>query len=159
MVTCRKLPPLEQLNALFNVRDGNLYYKSSSGRVTKNSLAGWTDDKGYRKVEIEGLQYLVHRLIWKMHYGKDPDDTIDHIDRDPSNNSIDNLRVVSHSVNMHNRRAKGYYYNKPSRKYQAYLRVNKKMKSLGYFDTEEEARAAYVAAKALFMASVDEGKE
>ena len=48
--------------------------------------------------------YLVHRLAWYMHYGEDPGDKqIDHIDRNKSNNKINNLRLVDLRTNHHNR--------------------------------------------------------
>lgn len=45
---------------------------------------------------------------WLKHYGFLPDCEIDHIDRDPSNNSIENLRLCSRSQNNQNRRGWGF---------------------------------------------------
>jgi hypothetical protein len=151
MVEYQELPPLDELNHLFQEKDGVLY--------RKGKVAGWVDSKGYIKIEINGKQFLAHRLLWKMHYGEDPKGYIDHIDRNPRNNLIDNLRIATHSVNMHNRSARGYYYNKVAKKFQAYLRIDKRMKSLGYYDNEEQARDAYISAKQKFMSSVAERAE
>ena len=47
--------------------------------------------------------YLAHRIIWALHYGKFPNSVIDHMDGDPTNNLLDNLRSVSQSKNNINR--------------------------------------------------------
>jgi malate synthase len=43
-------------------------------------------------------------LVWFITYGKFPDGVIDHLDGDPSNNRIENLRDVPQRVNMQNRK-------------------------------------------------------
>lgn len=55
-------------------------------------------DPAYKKT------YFAHRVVWALHYGKFPDGVIDHIDGDPSNNRLDNLRSVDQSENNINRR-------------------------------------------------------
>ena len=43
----------------------------------------------------------VHRLVWETHVGKIKHGLeIDHMDGDKHNNNLDNLRCVTHSVNM-----------------------------------------------------------
>lgn len=51
---------------------------------------------------VDRRPYLVSRLIWKMAYGWDPL-YIDHIDHNPGNNRLTNLREVSHQGNQRNR--------------------------------------------------------
>jgi hypothetical protein len=73
---------------------------------------------------------------------------VDHIDGNKLNNNINNLRWVSASENQHNRKtAKGYYRNKQHNKWQAQININKKIHFLGFYDTAEEARQAYLDAK------------
>ncbi len=89
-----------------------------------------------------------HRLAWFLHYGSLPINQVDHIDGDRSNNKIDNLRDVSNQQNHWNRtNAKGYYWNKSSNKFCGVIRINGKTKHLGLFNTEQEARNAYLKAK------------
>ena len=97
--------------------------------------------------------YYYHRVIYKIH-NKDwdmtytPDNQIDHIDNNRANNNIENLRVVNNSENAQNRKkAKGYTWHKNKNKYQAKIMINYKCISLGYYDTAEEAREAYLVAK------------
>jgi hypothetical protein len=56
--------------------------------------------------------------------------------------------VMTHQQNMfNNHTAKGYYYDINTNKWRGQISVNKKIIYLGYFDTEEEARNAYLEAK------------
>lgn len=89
-----------------------------------------------------------HRLAWFLHYGKLPKNVIDHIDGNTSNNKVENLRDVTIQQNHFNRTtAKGYTWAKNRNKFVAYINVDCKVKFLGYFDTKEEAKVAYLEAK------------
>jgi hypothetical protein len=47
-----------------------------------------------------GILHYVHRLMWETFKGEIPElMTIDHIDNDPSNNSLENLQLVTQSEN------------------------------------------------------------
>ena len=78
---------------------------------------------------------------------------IDHIDNNPSNNNVKNLRWATCKDNGYNRGKnknnksgyKGVSFYKPLKKYQAKIRINNKLKHLGYFKTAEEASKAYEA--------------
>lgn len=51
------------------------------------------------KSNRRNLKYI-HRLVWETYMGEIPDDmTIDHIDSNPSNNHISNLRLATRSDN------------------------------------------------------------
>jgi hypothetical protein len=91
---------------------------------------------------------LVHRLIAQAYLPDYSEDLqVDHIDRCRTNNNISNLRMATHAENQHNRDAKGYYFYKRLNKWMAQIAINNKQKYLGYFDTESEARQAYLDAK------------
>jgi hypothetical protein len=91
---------------------------------------------------------LGHRLAWFLHYGTLPNNSLDHIDGNKSNNKIDNLRDVTAQENQWNRTtAKGYFWNKRLKKFHAQIHINNKKKYLGLFQTEQEARNAYLKAK------------
>jgi hypothetical protein len=73
---------------------------------------------------------------------------VDHVDGSPLNNRRENLRWVTAQQNQHNRvNARGYYWDKKAKKWRAQIRVDGRLINLGYFVTEQEARAAYQAAK------------
>ena len=107
---------------------------------------------GYNQVRVDDKMWLRHRLVVaafnKQFDINNTEHQIDHIDGNRLNNAFDNLRVVSNQGNQFNRTsAKGYSWNKDRCKWEACIRINKKTKHLGRFETEEEARAAYLAAK------------
>lgn len=76
---------------------------------------------------------------------------IDHINGVRDDNRIINLRSVSRSENQWNRTtAKGYSWNKRENKWQSQIKINKKVIHLGYYNIEQEARNAYLAAKEIY---------
>ena len=113
---------------------------------TDNSRAG------YNQVNINGKLWRRHRLVVAaFNPAFDINNTehfIDHIDGNKINNAFSNLRVVTNQGNQFNNHvAKGYYWNKAAGKWHAQIMINYKTKYLGLFDTEEDAEAAYLAAK------------
>tara|TARA_R100000655_G_scaffold10222_1_gene24822 strand:- start:2323 stop:2847 length:525 start_codon:yes stop_codon:yes gene_type:complete len=107
----------------------------------------------YPRVCCKGKMYKLHRIMGYCFLGldiNDPITQIDHIDRDKSNNHINNLRIVSNQENSFNRDAKGYYWEKKRNKYTSQIRVNGKTKRLGSYDTKEQAYNSYLEAKKIY---------
>jgi hypothetical protein len=79
---------------------------------------------------------------------------IDHRNLNSLDNRRQNLRPATQSQNMANRSApkhntsglKGAYWRKDYQRWGAKIQVNYHQKSLGLFDTKEQAHAAYLAA-------------
>lgn len=115
----------------------------------KPALRGVHKD-GYSKGRVLGFDLLTHRVVWAIHHDEWPSGEIDHIDGDPSNNRIENLRDVSSAVNGQNiKRSKrnssgrtGVSFNKLQKKWVAYIQAHKKFMYLGQFDSFEEACSA-----------------
>ena len=115
--------------------------------------------KGYKRccITLDGVKsYLLeHRIVYYAHHQSwniwdtSKDNMIDHINRKPSDNSIKNLKLATASENQWNRDAKGYSWHKTNKKFQAHIRVDDKLKHLGYFEKEEDAHAAYIKEKAV----------
>jgi len=90
-----------KLTELFEYSDGQLVRKT--GRY-KGNVAGWMGKNGYLYVSIGPKdKFLAHRIIWYILKGPiDSKDRIDHINRDTSDNRIENLRLCTHQQNMCN---------------------------------------------------------
>ena len=141
----------------FKYEDDKLYRlnKQSKNWTCCNNLK--PNKFGYIRIEINKKNYLLHRIIYKYHNEDfDLTDTsknnqIDHININPLDNRIENLRVATHSQNQRNRnklkncssKYKGVYWNKQRNKWEARIRIDGKKKYLGLFDNEQEAAEAY----------------
>lgn len=101
------------LKNILDYKDGMLYWKinrySGMNNSVINALTGepvhcWEDKDGYKQFKIHNLKYKrLHRAVWEWHNGEIQEGMqIDHLDRDKSNNRIENLRLVSHTVNGRN---------------------------------------------------------
>ena len=104
--------------------------------------------KGSRKGRVYKDIFL-HRVIMNAPKGT----MVDHINGNTLDNRKSNLRFCTIAENSRNRKRnqsktgyKGIHYRKDRKKYTAQIRVNYKRHFLGYFDTAEEAYAAYCAA-------------
>ena len=146
-------------NTRVKLEGGEIYsfIKRYSCKVCKwYLLKGWDTVRGYKELCINNKTYKYHRVIYKLHNHDwditnfSPNNHIDHIDRDTSNNNINNLRVVSNQQNTFNTSCKGYSWHKKSNKWRALIRINGESKHLGLFDVEQEARNAYLAAKKIY---------
>lgn len=56
----------------------------------------------YLRISLDGKGLRAHRIAWLLHTGEWPKHEIDHIDGNPLNNRIQNLRDVSHDINKQN---------------------------------------------------------
>lgn len=66
--------------------------------VTKKEKPNWSVCCCNKKLRV-------HRVIWEMHNGSIPEGlVVDHIDGDPSNNKIDNLRLATLFQNAFNQK-------------------------------------------------------
>ena len=113
-----------------------------AGRPALTAISG-----GYKGGQILTIGFKAHRVMWALFYGCWPTWELDHIDGDPFNNRISNLRDVIHTVNQQNRRRCtrnksghiGVYWHGVGRKWRAVISSGKKRIDLGLFTTIEEA--------------------
>lgn len=103
------------------------------------------------EIGVDGNRYKAHRLAWLYEYGVMPTHQIDHVDRNPLNNRIGNLREVTNKQNAENRGLlpnntsgyKGVCYSKQRQKWVAHIHHNGLQIHIGVFNSPEEASAAY----------------
>ncbi len=118
-------------------------YSSDSGALIRKSDGKpiTYENNGYIVVNFNDSSYRVHRIIWKMMTGEDPDGVIDHINQVKNDNSWSNLRVVSNTENHQNRKlhannssgCQGVVWIKKDKAWSSRITVNGKRISLGYF--------------------------
>lgn len=103
----------------------------------------------------------IHRIILERMIGRNltSKEHVDHIDGDGLNNRRSNLRLATGSQNAGNQHRritstsgyKGVSWHKREQKWTARIQLNHNPKWLGYFDTPEEAHAAYCEAAKLYF--------
>lgn len=70
----------------------------------KDQPCGTLTSKLSWKLSIDGKVYLAHRVIIALNQTLDADMVVDHINGNPFDNRLDNLRVVTHKINSRNRK-------------------------------------------------------
>jgi hypothetical protein len=124
-VYIRPLPPLDIVRELlaYDSTTGIFRWRVDRGGSVKAGDVAGGDCEGYRVIAINDGDYHTSRLAWLLHYGVDPLPLqIDHIDRNPGNDRIANLRAVTHFENGQNRAdgasgVVGVWYDKQSRRW------------------------------------------
>ena len=125
--------------------------KKPNRRIKAGSAASNPRRDGYERIGLMGRRYLTHRLAWLHVFGELPDCDIDHINGDPSDNRICNLRKASRSENLFNRGPgknnksghKGVFWNSKSQRWQAVAQVRGVSHCLGFYREKSAAVQAY----------------
>lgn len=144
----------QRLHEIFDYKNGVLFRKRN-GKV-----AGSKDTKGYLISSVDGKRQKNHRIIFMMHYEYLPR-IIDHIDRNPANNKIENLRDVNYAQNSLNsgisiRNTSGFKnvdWLASKKRWRVYLKLNGKRTLFGYFKDLELAGLVAAEAKDKYMRS------
>ncbi len=134
----------DALNGLFYwIKDGG---KGKSKHFSGDAVSGKFGG-GYLKL-FSGSRYLnASHVAWWFVHGEWPSQTVDHINRDPHDNRIENLRLADASVQSNNR--KGWNAEglpKGVQRRGCRFRAYRNKTHLGVFDTVVEAKQAYEAA-------------
>ena len=151
----------EQANELFHYEpsSGKLTWKKvTSNRVKIGDEAGTVIRKdGYKIIRLDGKQLFVHRIVAVIIYGSLTDNmTVDHIDHNRTNNSYDNIRIVSKQVNTKNQSIQSNNFTGVAgvymvgNKYKAQIGSRAGKKYLGTYKTLEEAAMARKSAEFLY---------
>jgi hypothetical protein len=138
-------------------RDGRVERKWRKGgkwKIVKNNA---NMETGYNQLKDNDNDTMVlrHRLMAYCFLGLptllfDREIEIDHIDRNPLNNNVGNLRLATRQEQNWNTKAKGYYLDKRDGRFYSEIMVNHKKIFLGGFDTAEKASESYQKAKTIY---------
>lgn len=168
MTKQESLIPVSSLGEMFSMNDdGALFWKNrpvshfkqSEKRSAEHICANWNSRYagkqaidcvtpfGHRTGRINDRLVYAHRVVWAMRKGAWPANEIDHINGDPSDNNINNLRDVPHKENLRNQStgknntsgANGVRFYKPRSKWTATICVDGKSCHIGYFDSFDDA--------------------
>lgn len=142
------------------------HFRSSENRGADHICANWNaryagseaisclTPSGHKTGRINDKMFYAHRIIWAMQTGSWPKNEIDHVNGNPTDNRIENLRDVPHKINLRNQGIRknntsgllGVRFYRPRNKWSSSIQVNGKSIHIGYFETKQEAAAARIAA-------------
>jgi len=132
------------------IKENFVYSEGVFTRKSNGKIVGTKQNHGYIQCSIKTknfkIRILLHKLIFLYHYGYIPK-VIDHIDRDKSNNKIENLREATKSLNEANTGPrpknksgyKGVCWHRAAKKWRVTLRE----KHYGLFEDLKEAVDEY----------------
>ena len=128
-----------------------------SGSAKMGDTVGTKRVDGYLCVIIDGESYLLHRIIWILTTGEQPN-TIDHINRNRGDNRWCNLRNVSPQENCYNQSLRsnnksgivGVSFDKRRNSWRSTIMVNAVQIFLGRFEDMEDAISARLEAEPIY---------
>jgi len=129
--------------------------KTNANKAAGSRLADSEKRPSAIHVSIYGKPHKAHRIIWTMLYGPIPEGmTIDHINRDPWDNRLSNLRLATKSENQRNRaasrrnklRLKGVSRQGGTCLFLSHISIDGTPVCLGSFPTKGLAAVAYAKA-------------
>ena len=140
----------------YNPETGLFYWKIKPSNRFKLGMQAGSLVNGYIRIHTNGRQYGAHRLAWLYIHGVEPEHQIDHINGNPSDNRIVNLRQATALENAQNIRKPqknnthgnlGVTYDPKKKLWRTRISVNGTRKYIGKFKTQEQAAQAYLEAK------------
>lgn len=149
---------VERARELFNYdpETGTITNRTNRSRAPAGAQSGYVRPDGYRTIRADHTAYLAHRVAWLLYYGEWPTQHIDHVDQNPSNNVIANLRECDDAENAQNLAPKGYgtsgylgvtrYHHDPT-KWVAKIKKAQKAYNLGIYNCRTAAYVAYCTEK------------
>jgi len=168
-----RIKSLEYLKECFGLIEDNVLYLKQRPKYHFRSYEAWkrhnatVENKtefdidtlntgGYKTISLNARPYVLHRIKYQLFVNRILDDSeiVDHIDRDKTNNSIDNLRVVDASVNAQNKsmqnvnktsKYKGVYLDKSKDIFISKIMFRGESVFLGSFIFDKDAALAYDA--------------
>ncbi len=159
----KDIPEYEGIYQISNL--GNLKsFKNGKEKLLYPSI----NSSGYKhfklrknnKIKITRIHQLVALVFLKHKTDNSKKLVINHKNFIRTDNRLDNLEIVTFRENTNKKHLKssskytGVSYCKREKKYRAYISINKKYKSLGYYENEYDAHLVYENAFKKFITPI-----
>ena len=161
--------PLELCFSAGTMKTFNVRFAGKEAGTITNTHPEMVNGYYKKQFNIRGKQYRAHRVAWALHHKQWPSDQIDHINGNPLDNRVENLRVVSRATNNKNKRMPshntsgfiGVTKNNNKTKWKAQITDSNtgKLIYLGEFSNIEDAVAARAAADIEYGYHENHGRE
>lgn len=156
---------LDEIKDLFDIdrnSPSGIVWKCSKGTKLKGSVAGSLVPAGGGhkrwRVSFSGKRCYVHRIVWLLSGNELLEGMhIDHIDRDPMNNKIENLRVATELQNQMNKSVRSDNKSgihgvalRPYNRFMGHVRIHGKTLARRFDSAEEAAEWSEMMRAVLF---------
>ena len=140
----------------YNPDTGDFYWINKPNKKLPAGYKAGCSKSGYVRIHYKDYAYGAHRLAWLYMYGEHPKHLIDHINGDPLDNRIANLREATTFENAQNIKKPqknnshgtlGISYVPNKKLWRARIGVNGKRIYIGKYKSQEDAAQAYLEAK------------
>ena len=122
-------------------------FSTWNSRYAGTSALAADNGQGYLRGQMLGKYLFAHRVAYAHSHGAWPEQEVDHINHNPSDNRICNLRECSHQDNNRNQSIRsdnssghtGVHWDKKGKHWQARITKNGRYVNLGCFETKGQA--------------------
>jgi hypothetical protein len=144
MTRLEKCQILKSKGYTYDSETGLIYTPRGKETITK-------DSRGYKMLAVNNSDYKFrlwgHHFAYYYVYGNVDFIMLDHINKNKGDNRIINLRSVTSSENLHNRKSNGCWFDNTRNKWATAIKIDGVRKSLGRYNTKEEALEVYMSHK------------
>jgi hypothetical protein len=140
----------------YNPETGDFHWINKPNKKLPAGYKAGCSKSGYVRIHYKDHAFGAHRLAWLYVYGEHPKHLIDHINGDPLDNRIANLREATTFENAQNIKKPqknnshgtlGISYVPNKKLWRARIGVNGKRIYIGKYKSQEDAAQAYLEAK------------
>ena len=141
----------------YDSENGLFSWNVTRGKSRKGNVAGHKNKIGYIEIGLDNKLYLAHRLVFVYLHGC-CNGNVDHIDGNPGNNKVGNLRLADPQTNARNASKPksnksgrvGVSFDAVNGKWRATIKANRKQIHLGRFHSIDDAILARAKAESYY---------